>query len=176
MISFIGVEYTHLDLFFNYVCTSDHTLFIHIQWVLIFLIQDSGISTDICGQDSDPSPGPSETHATAVAGEIVSVKSNAVCGTGVAYNAIFGGKYIVHQCILLHTFQFTPVGIRLIACPVSDFDIADALTHRNDIVDIYSNSWGPSGNGNTVGGPGPVLQMVLQTAVEQVICHIYIKL
>ena len=170
------MEYTHLDLFFNYVCISDHALFINIQWVLIFLTQDSAISTDICDEDSALPPGIPDTHATAVAGEIVSVKSNAVCGTGVAYNAIFGGKYIVHQCILLHTFQFTLADIRLIACPVSDFDIAGALTHRNDIVDIYSNSWGPAGDGNTVGGPGPVLQMVLQTAVERVISHIYIKM
>ena len=80
-----------------------HTI-INIQCALISFTQDSGISTDICGGDPDPSPGPSETHATAVAGEIVSVKSNAVCGAGVAYNAIFGGKCIVYQAVLLHAF------------------------------------------------------------------------
>lgn len=63
---------------------------------------------------------------------------------------------------------FTTAGIRLTACSVSDINIANALTHRNDIVQIYSNSWGPIDDGRTVDGPGLMLQVVLQNAVKQV--------
>lgn len=51
---------------------------------------------------------------------------------------------------------------------MSDINIANALTYRNDIVQIYSNSWGTRDDGSSVDGPGPMLQMVLQNAVEEV--------
>lgn len=43
-----------------------------------------------------------------------------------------------------------------------------ALSHLNVIIDIYSNSWGPSDNGNIVDGPGRLTQMALEQAVRQV--------
>ena len=69
------------------------------------------------------------------------------------------------RCILI----LTSAGIRLTSCYVSDVDIANALTYKNDMVQIYSNSWGPGDNGILVSGPSPMLQGVLQSAVEQVI-------
>ena len=137
---------------------------------MVSFTQDSELSLDICGEDLDPFPFPSETHGTAVAGVIAGVKSNANCGAGVAHNAIFGSKCIlqVYACILLCILNFTLVGIRLISCPISDIDIANALTYKNDIVDIYSNSWGPKDDGGTVNGPGLMLQAVIQNEVEQV--------
>ena len=143
-------------------------------YTIVSFTQDSDFSRDFCDKDLDPFPGPAETHGTSVAGEIASVKSNANCGTGVAYSAVFGSKCIlqVYACILLCVSNFTLVGIRLIACPISDIDIANALTYRNDIVHIYSNSWGPKDDGGTIAGPRQTLQMVLQNAMEQVILYI----
>ena len=43
-----------------------------------------------------------------------------------------------------------------------------ALSHLNVIIDIYSNSWGPSDNGNIVDGPGRLTQMALAQAARQV--------
>ena len=31
------------------------------------------------------------------------------------------------------------------------------LSHMNNDIDIYSNSWGPSDNGNTLGSAGPLM-------------------
>ena len=45
----------------------------------------------------------------------------------------------------------------LIACGNSDNDEGNALSHMNNDIDIYSNSWGPSDNGNTLSGPGPLM-------------------
>ena len=45
----------------------------------------------------------------------------------------------------------------LIACGNSDQDEANALSHMNNDIDIYSNSWGPSDNGNTLGSAGPLM-------------------
>ena len=45
----------------------------------------------------------------------------------------------------------------LIACGNSDSDEANALSHLNDDIDIYSNSWGPSDNGKVLGSAGPLI-------------------
>ena len=47
-------------------------------------------------------------------------------------------------------------------------DEANALSWQGDVVDIYSNSWGPSDDGFTVAGPGTLLQMTLETSVQEV--------
>ena len=47
-------------------------------------------------------------------------------------------------------------------------DEAEALAWRNDVIDIYSNSWGPTDDGIEVFGPGDLLQMALETSVEEV--------
>ena len=61
----------------------------------VSLTQNSDVSLDLCDNDFDPFPGSrSERHGTSVAGEIISGKSNPFCGTGVAYNAIFGSKFM----------------------------------------------------------------------------------
>lgn len=64
-------------------------------------MQNSNVSRDLCGNDFDPFPEVNfETHGTSVAGEIISGKSNSICGTGVAYNAVFGSK---PMCVCLQT-------------------------------------------------------------------------
>ena len=45
---------------------------------------------------------------------------------------------------------------------------ASSLTFENDIVDIYSNSWGPADDGQTVDGPGVLTKIALQTGVQEV--------
>lgn len=60
-------------------------------------------------------------------------------------------------------------GIRLLGeRSTTDIQEAMALSHLNVIIDIYSNSWGPSDNGNIVDGPGRLTQMALQQAAREV--------
>ena len=76
-------------------------------------------------------------------------------------NAIVGGAQ----------FKITvnSTGIRLLGeRSTTDIQEAMALSHLNVIIDIYSNSWGPSDNGNIVDGPGRLTQMALEQAVRQV--------
>ena len=53
-------------------------------------------------------------------------------------------------------WEATLAGSTLIACGSPDSMEADALSFRNDKIDIYSNSWGPSDDGTTLAGPGPL--------------------
>ena len=47
-------------------------------------------------------------------------------------------------------------------------NVAASLTFENDIVDVYSNSWGPFDDGTTVSGPGTLTNMAIETGVTQV--------
>ena len=59
-----------------------------------------------------------------------------------------------------------------------DFDMATdlaeggALSHSNDIIDIYSNSWGPFDTGYLVNGPNLLTRMALEMGVKEV-CDIF---
>ncbi|KAL5493437.1 hypothetical protein EMCRGX_G014619 [Ephydatia muelleri] len=97
---------------------------------------------------SNPFPGETEgerdSHGTGCAGEVGMTKSNSYCGAGVAYNAGI-------------------TGIRLLGnTGVSDTQEANGLSHLNNYIHIYSNSWGPTDDGMTVQGPGTVLKMAFQ--------------
>ena len=50
----------------------------------------------------------------------------------------------------------------------TDMNEASSLTYANDIVDIYSNSWGPSDTGTIVSGPGQLASLALQNGATQV--------
>ena len=56
--------------------------------------------------------------------------------------------------------------IRFIGCGVSTVDIITAATLRNDVVQIYSNSWGFVGEGNTVITYGSFWTMALMEATN----------
>ena len=43
-----------------------------------------------------------------------------------------------------------------------------ALSHNNDIIDIYSNSWGPSDAGFLVLGPDVLAKMALEEGAKEV--------
>jgi len=71
-------------------------------------------------------------------------RNNSACGVGVAYNAKLAG-------------------IRLLGGSV----IYDS-TEARALVDVYSNSWGPSDEGMVVEGPGPLTAYVLRHGVTHV--------
>lgn len=106
------------------------------------------IDFDWNGNDNDPSPvAATDNHGTAVGGVAGSVGNNGIGGTGSSWNADL-------------------VGLRLIAGPISDQDIAEALTHESQIIDIYNNSWGRGGNGRTF-PEGPQTMAALANSVSQ---------
>ena len=63
-----------------------------------------------------------------------------------------------------------PSGIRLLGAGQTDMAEARALSHDNDIIDIYSNSWGPPDFGFVAWGPG---RMAERTFMEGV-CKVYL--
>lgn len=65
------------------------------------------------------------------------------------------------------------VGIRLYDDNTrrKDSSEARALSYKNELIDIYSNSWGPFDMGFEVEGPGPLLTKVLKEGVR-LVCSI----
>ena len=51
-----------------------------------------------------------------------------------------------------------------------DMDLGEggALSHNNDIIDIYSNSWGPIDPGYLANGPDVLARMALEMGVKEV--------
>ena len=62
---------------------------------------------------------------------------------------------------------FIYIGIALLGAG-TDMNEASSLTFANNIVDIYSNSWGPGDDGLTVDGPGMLTTMALEDGVTEV--------
>ncbi len=110
------------------------------------------IDIDICGNDTDPSPQSGDIHGTACAGVSAAVGGNGIGVTGAAPEAAL-------------------VGVRLIACFVSDGEEADAMNHQAtpasaaDRVDISSNSWGPFDDAGRLEKPGPLTEAALLNGV-----------
>lgn len=111
---------------------------------------DSSASYNYVEYRTDPTPSNlfKETHGTKCAGIIGMQRDNAVCGVGVAYNAKLGA-------------------IRLDLSSSSDILESSALGHRNNYIQIYSNSWGPNDNGYTVDGPGQLLEQTLENGIKK---------
>jgi len=100
--------------------------------------------------DNDPDPNPdlsADFHGTAVAGVAGARGDNGIGVSGAAPSVSLAG-------------------LRLIAGPVSDVQIASALGHQRDAIHIINNSWGPL-EGSTLVGPGPLVQAAIETAVVQ---------
>ncbi|KAK9507794.1 hypothetical protein O3M35_007568 [Rhynocoris fuscipes] len=74
--------------------------------------------------------------------------NNIVCGVGIAYQAKLGG-------------------IRILDGPPSDLLESSALGYRMDLVDIFSNSWGPADDGKAMDQPGRLLSEVLYKGVTE---------
>ncbi|XP_037971515.2 neuroendocrine convertase 1 [Plutella xylostella] len=113
---------------------------------------DPEISWDCNDRDSDPSPRYDEqnlnSHGTRCAGEIAMVANNRKCGVGVAWGARIGG-------------------IRLLDGQITDRIEGEAIGFAFDKVDIYSASWGPDDNGETVEGPGRLAAEAFRRGVTQ---------
>ena len=62
----------------------------------------------------------------------------------------------------------TTSGILLLGLEQTDVEDARALSHENDIIDIYSNSWGPFDGGFVVEGPLTLAQMTLEQGAREV--------
>jgi hypothetical protein len=89
--------------------------------------------------------GTRSSHGTACAGIVAMEKSNDVCGVGVAYNSGI-------------------TGILLLAEGQTDIAESRALDYRDDIIAIYSNSWGPPDDGFSVGRPGTLAELTFGRA------------
>ncbi|CAC5357117.1 FURIN [Mytilus coruscus] len=93
---------------------------------------DESSSYDYYNDDDDPNPPDSTMyHGTSVAGIIGATKGNNYCAVGVAYNA-------------------TLIAIGLLGLSggniLTDSQQAMALSHMYDTIDIYCNSYGPTGS------------------------------
>lgn len=86
--------------------------------------------------NNDLSPKKPDTHGTMCAGAAVA-SANSKCGVGVAFNASVSA-------------------LRILGGPSHDAMEAHALTYRYHENHIFSNSWGPTDDGKTVEGPGPL--------------------
>ncbi|KAJ8304124.1 hypothetical protein KUTeg_017707 [Tegillarca granosa] len=89
-------------------------------------------------------------HGTRCAGVVAAVANNNECAIGVAFNASIGG-------------------IRMLDGDVTDAVEAESLSFRQDYIDIYSASWGPTDNGRTVDGPGPLTWKAFENAINTMI-------
>ena len=66
-------------------------------------------------------------------GTVAAVANNSICAVGIAYNSKVGG-------------------IRILDGNIMDVLEAKALSFNRNHIDIYSASWGPDDNGQTVDG------------------------
>ncbi|KIW65231.1 hypothetical protein PV04_07506 [Phialophora macrospora] len=100
---------------------------------------------------NDPGPEPlprlfDDKHGTRCAGEIAAVK-NDVCGVGMAYDSKIAG-------------------IRILSKPISDEDEATAINYHYQENDIYSCSWGPPDDGQTMEAPGLLIQQAMLNGIQ----------
>ncbi|KAF7726576.1 pheromone processing endoprotease [Apophysomyces ossiformis] len=78
-----------------------------------------------------------DNHGTRCAGQIAAVRNKA-CGVGIAYNA-------------------KVAGVRILSGAITDADEATALNYKFQENHIFSCSWGPTDNGETMEAPDGIL-------------------
>ncbi|MBN1853599.1 MAG: S8 family serine peptidase [Pirellulales bacterium] len=99
------------------------------------------------GPDNDPMPAlDSDFHGTATAGIVAAAGDNGLGTAGIAYNA-------------------TLAALRLLGQPFDDLAVFQALTHEDQQIDIYNNSWGPPDT-RLIAGPGPLGLAALHDSVS----------
>ncbi|GAB6185874.1 GEVED domain-containing protein [Thermopirellula anaerolimosa] len=109
------------------------------------------LSYDYLMGDTDPQAETGDFHGTAVAGVAAASGNNSLGVTGAAFDAQLAA-------------------LRLIGGSVTDLQIAQAIGHRTDAIQIYNNSWGPpdAGGGipfSVLAGPGPLSLAALQQGI-----------
>ena len=107
----------------------------------------STLDYDFCGDDGNPTPSSNNAHGTAAAGVAAAVGNNSLGVSGAAPQAGLAG-------------------LQLISCSTTDIRESNALGHENQMIDIYSNSWGPSDNGETLEGPGPLMLAAMEASYK----------
>ncbi|KAJ3024887.1 UNVERIFIED_CONTAM: hypothetical protein HDU68_007671 [Siphonaria sp. JEL0065] len=98
----------------------------------------------------NPNPYPvdeEDIHGTRCAGQVAAAPNNKMCGVGVAFGAKIAGE-------------------RLLTHTTTDAIEAQALNFKSQINDIYSSSWGPDDDGESVDGPGKLSLAALKAGVE----------
>jgi subtilisin family serine protease/subtilisin-like proprotein convertase family protein len=110
----------------------------------------TNIDYDFRDNDDDPSPGGNDDyHGTTVAGVAAARGNNSLGITGVAYEASL-------------------LAVRLIGGDdQTDEQNAAAILHQNQIVHVSNNSWGPQDDGQTLEGPGKLMNLALDKAVRE---------
>lgn len=104
-------------------------------------------SYDFNDNTDEPRPRLSDDHhGTRCAGEIAAVK-NGVCGVGAAYNARIGG-------------------LRILSKVITDEDEAVAMNYAYQQNQIYSCSWGPPDDGQSMDAPGILIKKAMINAVQ----------
>jgi len=97
-----------------------------------------------------PEPKPllfDDKHGTRCAGEIAAAKNN-VCGVGMAYD----GKVS---------------GVRILSKPITDEDEALAMNHHFQENQIFSCSWGPPDDGQSMEAPGLLIQKAMVNGIQK---------
>ncbi|MBC7980227.1 MAG: S8 family serine peptidase, partial [Armatimonadetes bacterium] len=98
---------------------------------------------DFIDDDNDPNPESDEDHGTAVGGVAAARGNNALGVSGVAPEAILVGERLI-------TDSF-----------ITDMQIADALAHLPDLIEIKNNSWGYRG---FLHKTGPLVKDAMKTS------------
>lgn len=104
---------------------------------------DAADSWNFLNNTSDPAPQSGDDHGTSVAGVAGAKGNNGTGVSGVAPNARLAG-------------------LRVVGDAMTDAREAGALSYHPAAVDIYSNSWGPTDDGETLEGPGPLALAALR--------------
>nr|POE48337.1 kexin [Quercus suber] len=105
-------------------------------------------SYDFNDQVKDPKPRLSDDrHGTRCAGEVAAVRNN-VCGVGVMYD----GKVS---------------GARILSKAISDADEAIAMNYAFQENHIYSCSWGPPDDGQSMEKPGVLIERAMVNGVQK---------
>ena len=100
--------------------------------------------------ERSPEPRPrlyDDNHGTRCSGEVAAAR-NDVCGVGLAYDSKISG-------------------IRILSKAIDDADEAAAVNYAYDHNDIYSCSWGPPDDGQTMDAPGILIKRAMVAGVQQ---------
>jgi len=105
-------------------------------------------SWDYNDQVQDPKPRlADDRHGTRCAGEVAAARNNA-CGVGIAYDGRVSG-------------------VRILSKVISDADEAAAMNHAFQSNQIYSCSWGPPDDGQSMEQPGILIRRAMVTGVQR---------
>ncbi|KAF8891200.1 peptidase S8/S53 domain-containing protein [Infundibulicybe gibba] len=108
---------------------------------------DADDSYDFNDHEKLPFPKLSDDHhGTRCAGQVAAGK-NGACGVGIAYDS-------------------KVAGVRILSGAISDVDEAAALNYGFQNVSIYSCSWGPPDNGESMEGPGYLIKKAVVNGIN----------